>query len=229
MAEWNIGICDDENIDLVEILNLVKEYDQSGCFHTFTYFSAAELLMSAAPLDIALLDIEMTEPTGFEAAKELISRKNPPVILFITKSNAYALKGYGIALRYIQKPIDKFCFFEAMDAAVMEVTAHRMAFKINGITYALHLVDIFYIEIYGHYAMIHSRQEVYKLRASVKDIITALPQGYFVRTHKSFIVNMEQIRSATSEDVTLCDGTRIPLSRGRAKEFNDVFNRFLGR
>ena len=231
MDKIRIGICDDEVADLIAVLQLAQEYDAGQQMHISIYVRAADLLAEAknAAFDIALLDIEMEPPTGFDAAKELIALERPPVIIFTTKSSAYSLKGYGIALRYLQKPLIKADFYEEMDSAIREVKAHRFSFVVGNTMIVLPISDVQYIEMFGHYAIVHDANNEYRFRSTLKEIIAGLPKGYFAMPHKSILVNLEHIKSATSTDLLLDNGVRLPISRRKQQEFNQMFFGFLGR
>lgn len=170
----------------------------------------------------------MEPPTGLDIAKVLVSLESPPVVIFATKSNAYALKGYGVAIRYLQKPICQPEFFEAVDAAIADATAHRLTFQLDSMLISVHLRDVQYIESFGHYTVIHTSQDQYRLRSTLKDISSRLPKGYFAAPHKSYIVNLEHIRSASTSEVTLDCGVVIPIGRKRTQEFNNALYRFWG-
>ena len=228
MEKLKIAVCDDEAGDLAQLIALLGEYD-TECMLDMRVYSGAGELLKAEGVDIVLIDIEMPAPNGFEAAKKLKARKDPPVIIFTTKSNAYAVKGYGVAIRYLQKPLQEKPFFEAMDAAIGEAIAHRLTFEVNETTYALRLCQITHIEIYGHYASIHAEGEVYRIRSTMKEIAAKLPRGSFGIPHKSYAVNLEHVRSVTNSEILLDNGIRIPVSRRKAAEFNQVLYRFLGR
>ena len=231
MEQLRIGICDDESEDLVYSLDLVKKYDRAQQFAVSTFLRASDLLEAAknVPFDIVLLDIEMPSPNGFEAAQQLIKSNEPPSIIFTTKSNAYAVKGYGIAIRYLQKPITYDAISEAFDVAIAEANAHRLTIQVDNAIHAIRLRDVQYIEVFGHYAIIHTEKEAYRYRSSLKEIIGRLPRGYFSICHKSYVVNMEHIKSATSTEIVLDSGAVIPIGRTKAQEFNQAFYRFLGR
>lgn len=231
MEKLRLGICDDETQDLVHILEMVRRYDVDCQLQITTFLHAKDLLNAAkeAGFDITILDIEMEPPTGFDVAKELISMPNPPIVIFATKSNAYALKGYGIAIRYLQKPVDQKDFFEAMDAAISDATAHRLTFQIDASLISIHLRDIQYIETFGHYAVVHTSEEAYRFRSTLKDVMSRLPKGYFASPHKSYVVNLEHIRSASASEIILDCGAVVPIGRKRMQEFNDALYRFLGR
>lgn len=231
MENLRLGICDDETQDLAQILEMVKRYDEDCQLQITTFLHARDLLHTATTsgFDIAILDIEMEPPTGFDIAKELVSMPNPPIVIFATKSNAYALKGYGVAIRYLQKPVMREAFFEAMDAAIADAIAHRLTFQIDTSLVSVHLRDIQYIETFGHYAIVHTAEEAYRFRSTLKDVMSRLPKGYFTSPHKSYVVNLEHIRSATASEITLDCGAVVPIGRKRMQEFNDTLYRFLGR
>lgn len=231
MEKLRLGICDDETQDLAQILEMVKWYDEDCQFHITTFLHAKDLLLAAKTysFDITILDIEMEPPTGFDVAKELIAMPEPPIVIFATKSNAYALKGYGVAIRYLQKPIAKADFFEAMDAAVADAVAHRMTFQIDNTLVSIRLGDIQYIETFGHYAVVHTDQNAYRFRSTLKEVMERIPKGYFVSPHRSYIVNLEHIHTATATQILMDCGAVIPIGRKHAQEFNDALYRFLGR
>lgn len=231
MEKLQIAICDDESIDLENILSAVHSYDKDKSFDISTFSNTEDLLNSISfmSFDIVLLDIEMEPQSGFDAAKKIIERPDSPIIIFVTKTNAFALKGYGIALRYVQKPVNHEELFEALDAAINEAVAHRMTFKIGDVTYALKLRNVSHIEVFGHYAVIHAENQTYRIRSTLKDIVSRLPKTHFASPHNSYVVNLEHIKAATADEVLLDGGVRIPISRRKAQEFNDAFYRFVGR
>jgi len=231
MERLKIAVCDDEAIDLVQVVATLREYDGNDRFDITTFDHALDLLKStmSTNFDIVLLDIEMESPNGFDVAKDIIKQKDPPVIIFITKSNAYALKGYGIAIRYLQKPLSKDDLFDAINVAIQDAMAHRMTFKIEDTLYVLRIQNISYIEVFGHYATVHTDGKTYRFRSSLKEIVLKLPKSYFAVPHKSYVVNMEHICSATSDEIQLTNGAKIPISRRKAQEFNEAFYKFIGR
>lgn len=100
-----LALCDDDAADLELLAGYCRQYDPALPIHCFS--SAAALLERDAqdPFDIVFLDIEMAHPNGYEAAVELSRRECPPAVIFTTQSFSYAVRGYGLALRYLPKPI----------------------------------------------------------------------------------------------------------------------------
>ena len=101
------AICDDELRDLTEIKLLIQQYDISHQIQLDCFESAIDLYRAAqtTAYDFVILDIEMPSPNGYEIAKQLKTIKPNTLIVFATNSTAYTTKGYGIAFRYLLKPL----------------------------------------------------------------------------------------------------------------------------
>lgn len=230
MNGWNIAVCDDEPQELASLLRLVTRYHPDGEPRQFS--TARDLLRAAetTPFHLILLDIEMAAPTGFEAARQLVATQEPrPLIIFITKSSAYTTRGYGIAFRYLVKPVAWDDFVCVMDAAIDELKANRFSFEYNGNLLSIPLRSIYYIESFAHIAVIHTADKEYRIRATLSELRQQLPLSRFVSPHKSYLVSMSYINTVGSDDLTLTSGARIPISRRKRQEFHQAFCRFLGR
>ena len=119
MLKYHVAVCDDEKSDLDGIVQSVQQYDVQGCFDIETYLDGNELLselqMQKKSFDLLLLDIEMPS-NGFQLAQSLIQMEKHPLVVFVTKRHEYAVQGYGVAFRYLVKPLDQTLF-----AAVLEL------------------------------------------------------------------------------------------------------------
>jgi DNA-binding LytR/AlgR family response regulator len=72
--------------------------------------------------------------------------------------------------------------------------------------------DIYYIEAERNYCRIHSKDKEYLLVMTLKDINDKLPQGHFVRVHRSFIVNVAHVDEVALSHVAVAKKA-IPLSK----------------
>lgn len=230
MRKISIAICDDEQKERETLRNLVMQYGKNREF-AIQEFSSADALLKCTDhtWDIVLLDIEMQAPTGFEAACVLVKRKPKPLILFVTKSSRYITRGYGVAFRYLVKPLDADEFAQAMDSACEEIAANRFSFQIDNALFSIPFEDIYYLESFGHLAIVHTADTEYRIRTSLAELWKQLPQSRIAVPHKSYLVNMAYINKATATEIVLTNGVRIPISRRKRQEFNETFFRYLGR
>ena len=226
-----IAICDDELQDLHTLENAIKQYDTSNLIQISSFTSAKDLLTSSGSVlyDIAVLDIEMSSPNGYDVAVELLKKSKPPLIIFATNSMEYTIRGYGVAFRYITKPITYEKISAVLDAAIPEVRANRFVFSVDGASQILHMQDIYYVEVYNHVTTLHTMDGEYSIRATLKDVQAQLPQGYFGMPHQSYIVNFQHIKTATAQEVSLTNGAKLPVSRRRQTDFNHKLHAYLGR
>lgn len=88
---------------------------------------------------------------------------------------------------------------------------------------------IYYIESYGHTILVHSKGKDFQLRMNIQDAAKQLPKRCFTAPHRCYLVNMEHILYTSSDEIMLCNGAKLPISRRKRQEFNQAFNTYLGR
>lgn len=226
-----VAICDDDSKDLETLHSLIRKYDSQNTFvvHSFSDSEQFQATWDTVSYDIVLLDIEMKAPTGYELGKRLKELNAPSVIIFVTKSGKYVLKGYGIAFRYLMKPVQYDEFSMAMDAAIAEVSSGRLSFSNNDGMTCIPINDILYVESYRHTVTVHTLSNVYELRQTLASIAGSLPRTMFISPHKGYLVNLRHIYFASSTEIKLSNGVVIPISRRKRLEFNTALNNYLGR
>ena len=225
-----IAICDDDPNDLAALSHCLKNYNANG-LDIYEFVKSNDLLLSikAVTYDIVFLDIEMPAPNGYETALSLKKLAPNSLIIFLTKSMEYTLRGYGLVFRYLTKPISRRNLYSVLDTAIKEVTANRFVFTTEGVSRVLQLEEIYYIEVFNHYIILHTVDREHPFRATLKDVLSQLPAGYFGMPHQSYIVNFAHIKTATNSDLHLTNGSTIPISRRRQKDFTEQFYLYLGR
>lgn len=226
-----VAICDDSLTDLQEIAALVAQYGKTHDVTVATFTSVKEFLALAVQksYDVVLLDIIMAERDGYSVAKEMRFWEAAPLVVFVTNSMEYTVRGYGVAFRYLPKPIQYQQIEEALDAVAEQVFSERYTFSANGTDYIVAIRDIYYFEVYGHWTTIHLADESFRVRASLKSIRESLPQHLFGAPHSSYLVNFTHIRTASSTRLSLTNGAVIPVSRRNYATFNQLLRLFLGR
>lgn len=223
-----IAICDDDEKDLHHLSDLLAKQDPS--IHIFCFSTAKALYDSTRDTnyDAVFLDIEMEAPNGYEIALQLSREESHPIILFVTNSAAYAVRGYGLALRYLLKPLCVEVLKDALDALRQEISNNRVVVTLNGSSHVLKVQDILYAEVIKHHITLYTTTGSYSYRTSLREFMEQLPKRWFCSPHQSYVVNLLHIRTASAQEVCMMDGTRIPITRSRQKEFHQSFHRFLG-
>lgn len=224
-----IAICDDDVTDLEATLRCISKYDAGLACDT--YGSAVALIdaLKTTFYDIIFLDIEMHTLNGFDAAKQIMAGKEKPRIIFVTNSTQYTIQGYGVAFRYLVKPISAAAMEEVLTAAFEDLMPRKIALEIGGVNTFFDLKDIYYFEVFSHTIKIITETAVFSCRNSLKNIEELLLGSSFLRPHNSFVVNAAHVVSASQADISMRDGRKIAISRKRKDEVFRALYQYLRR
>lgn len=225
-----IAVCDDNIEDLsamVRLLNLYRTERHLGCeYAVFTNgFELVSALEKGKRFDIYCLDILMPGFTGMDVAKEIRSFDKTAPIMFFTSSVEFALESYSVkAFNYILKPISKEKFFITFDEMLEQVKVKNDEDAIvvkssDGIQRIL-VSGLVFAEVTGRKVLYHLLSgkviECTEPFSPVCDLLMKF--GHFVKTHRSYIVNMQYVDTIDDHRVTLQTGGSVPVAQGKGKE-----------
>ncbi len=225
-----IAICDDEIIFVNVIDDYLKKYiDQEN--DTVEKFTSGEDLVDQYNLnkkfDLIFLDCKMKKMNGIEAAREIRKTDIDVEIIFVSALIGFATEGYEVnARRYIVKPASeeavKKNYFEV--AKQLEERANKnYIIKTKNEIIKINRNEIFYIESKLRKIEIHTAKEKFETYSKIKEEELELRKHKFFRAHKSFLVNLNNVKSVGQKDIKLEDGRIIPLSKQYRQEFIVAF------
>ena len=123
-----IAICDDEKEILDEVSGYIKNYAENKNnldIEVFRFDSARTLISTledGKSFDIFVLDVYIGDEMGTELADCIRKKGIESPIIFATTSIEHAPQSYETGtLRYLIKPINPRKFYEALDAALLQV------------------------------------------------------------------------------------------------------------
>ncbi len=171
--------------------------------------------------DVVFLDIQMPGLTGLEVAEAWQQDGKPPYIVFVTAFDQYAVQAFRLhALDYLMKPIRTQAFGEALSKVQVALgqkdrgafdqrlqallEAHDRQQRVRphllvkeGERYVLvRTADIQAIEATGNYVCLHCERGQHLLRGSLSSLEGRFDPERFVRTHRSWIANLDQVKEA---------------------------------
>lgn len=224
-----IAICDDDALDLQSLQSMIREYDAALDITTFN--AASELLRAFESVfyDIVFMDIEMEHPNGYEAAKILMEKNAKPLIIFVTNSGEYTIRGYGIAFRYLPKPLASETVFAVLNLAIERVSPQTIEIDVYDKKMFLSVRDIYYIEAKNHVVLVNTKEDTYRCRASLKGIEQRLPTTGFARPHNSYIVNLNEVNTSEKFQLVMTNGAAVPISQRYARAFDLALTQFIRR
>jgi len=171
-------------------------------------------------IDLVFLDIQMPKITGIDFLKNL---SNPPLVIFTTAFPEYAIEGYELnVMDYLLKPIS----FERFFKSVLKVQAylslrlrHEVTqvenyffIKSNQKIEKVLIEDILYVEALSNYVILYTKNKKHIVYMSFKGMESQLPEGLFIKIHKSYIVAVNAIQTIDNNEVILADHI-LPISK----------------
>lgn len=223
-----IAVCDDDQRDLKLLESYCRQFDPEI---PVAMFSSGEALLEAYRkdfYDLVFLDIELGRLNGLEAGKRLAGMSPKPIIVFTTHSSSYAVRGYGIAMRYLTKPIAYDTFSAVMKLALEQILPRKIIIISNGIQRIVPIGEILYFEVLRHQLFVHLKSgESLSMRRTLAEVIEQIPCGPFAQPHKSYYINMEYVDRLTQQNITMTNGDLIPISRSRKNNFQLRLNEYM--
>lgn len=220
----NCIVVDDSAVQRITITKLVNESTLLNLIGEFANALEAKICINNNALDLIFLDVEMPLISGFDLLDGL---KTKPQIIFITSKADYALKAFDYeATDFLQKPISKERFLKAVKKAtelhalrydIPQEQGESIVIKSNLKKLKIYLSKIKWIEAYGDYIKVVTDDETHLVLSTMKGFEKELPEGKFIRVHKSFIINLSRVEKFNNKFIEI-GTTKIPLSRNKKEE-----------
>jgi DNA-binding LytR/AlgR family response regulator len=220
----NCIVVDDSAVQRVTITKLVNESTLLNLIGDFANALEAKNCINNNTIDLIFLDVEMPLISGFDLLDGL---KTKPQIIFITSKADYAAKAFDYeATDFLQKPLSKERFIKAIKKAsdlhalrydLHEEQGESIVIKSNLKKLKIYLSKIKWIEAYGDYVKVVTDDETHLVLSTMKGFEKELPEGKFIRVHKSFIINLSRVEKFNNKFIEI-GTTKIPLSRNKKEE-----------
>ena len=179
----------------------------------------------------------MEDLTGIDLVKTL---KNLPITIFTTAYSEYALEGFELDIAdYLVKPIFFQRFCKAIDKAIEliqfrkssvnasphlteKIPASNYFFvKTNRKMVKVEYAEILFIESYGEYVKIYTKDDVILALQRTSFMEEMLPSEDFIRIHRSHIINVNQIKEIDGNTVVI-EQHRLTISKRMKEKFISV-------
>lgn len=207
-------LVDDEQHAIDILLNYAGQVGSLSVEGSFTNPVQALEFARNNNIQLVFLDVQMPGITGIEFIQALGG--NVAVIL-TTAYSEFALKGYDLdVVDYLVKPIRLPRFLQAVQKAAARLEENKQTIAadadhlfvktgIKGKLQRVNFADIDYIEAMKNYVAIHSKETKTLVYTSMKEIEERLPDHFFLRVHKSFIIPVRKITGIEGNIILLKD------------------------
>ncbi|KAB2913790.1 MAG: response regulator transcription factor [Bacteroidetes bacterium] len=224
-------IVDDEPLAQDILDSYVKKTPQLNLVGICSNAIEALEKMKHNQVDLIFLDIQMPEITGIDFLRSL---KDPPMVIFTTAYQNYAVEGFELnAIDYLLKPFSQDRFLKAVRKAeelFVLKNEHsqreddyifiKSDQKLQKVSYN----DILFVEALADYVKIHTPEKRYITLQTMKNMEEKLPERYFKRVHRSFIVALDKIITIVGGNVEI-NGQKIPIGKNYKEGFYDALKK----
>lgn len=194
--------------------------------------------------DLIFLDIQMPKINGFEML-ELID--NPPPVIFTTAFDEYAIKAFEAhAVDYLLKPFSQIRFDKAIEkwnekkkstinatqdlletASLSPAQSQRIVIKDGSKIKIIPIQDVFYLEAADDFVKVYTKDGYFLKNKTMGHFEKTLDNAQFVRSHRSYIVNIQQITRIDPYEkdnhvAVLRSGVKVPISRSGYPKLKSV-------
>jgi DNA-binding LytR/AlgR family response regulator len=225
-------IIDDEPVARKVLQEFIEEIDYLELTGQAEDPLKAITLLHGNEIDIIFLDINMPKINGINFLK---SSKTNANIIMTTAYAEYAVEAYGLdVLDYLVKPIAFDRFLKACNKAkemkiLKETTGNQpnktsdhFFIKCDSQIEKVFYADLLYAEAMLNYVMLYTSTKKMMVYVTMKSLEEQLPASIFIKVHKSFIVNINKIKSIEGNILNIGNG-KITISQNlREKVINEI-------
>ncbi|MCF8413957.1 MAG: LytTR family transcriptional regulator DNA-binding domain-containing protein [Melioribacteraceae bacterium] len=242
-------IIDDEKLAREIIKNFLGAFEEIEILDECSNgFDGIKSIQQNKP-DFIFLDIQMPKLNGFEMLELL---EDPPEIIFSTAYDQYALKAFELnAIDYLLKPFSEERFEQTVKKIMeklaqnrseenaakkisnadvyLEEKLERIVVKQNSKVHVIPVSSINFLEANDDYVAIKCSEGNFLKNKTMKFYEDHLDSNKFIRTHRSYIVNIDfikEIESIAKESYQILgkDGTKLPVSKSGYSSLKSIFN-----
>ena len=229
-------IVDDESLALSRLKRLLNE---NGIDDITAFDNPIEALkeVTKTKFDAVFLDISMPNITGLELADSIIQLEPKTFIIFQTAYSEFALEAYKSGgMGYLIKPIESNDIKNILEKvrnfkSSLNEESKKILGKRGDKLYLIDISDIYYIKADLDEVIIKIKEADAYVRRKIGDLETLLNGKNFFRIHRSYIVNVDKIKSMRSVEQSKLeisfDGIAeiITSSKEGAKDFREYIER----
>lgn len=232
-----IAICDDQKIMRNDVKKCLDDYSfQRDLDIVYREFSTGlDFLRDKSHFDLVILDYRLSEDSqinGLAVAKKLRSHNKGVSIIFLTSYPKVVFSSFEVdTFRFLVKPLEPEKLFKALDDYLKTTDKNDipLAVKLDGVNTVLNAKKIRYLEGQGKYSLIHTGDDKFECHELMSDLENRLPEDYFFRCHRSFVVNMKYVTAYDSTQIFLRGGQTVPVSKRKLEEFKAAFITYTKR
>lgn len=225
-----IAVCDDDEKALQETLELLKGYRKVP-LNVDVYTSGEALLAAGKKYDIVLLDIDMDGINGIETARRIRETDREVKLIYSTNYSDYTIFAFGVhAFAYLLKPLKAEELYAQLDeACAYGLFGPEPELEFQAKEGIVHIAssEILCFEYLNRQVLMRSAGQIWHLKRRITELAGEMEHYGFAMPHKSFVVNLYAVQRIHGYEITLTDGSVVPLSQKKSAQFRRALNEYL--
>lgn len=231
---YHIAIVEDEADFAAQLKEFLEQYQRENNLQLkiSVFGDGADILRGyQAIYDIILLDIEMPEVNGMDAAEQIRGMDQDVVLMFITNMAGYAIRGYEVgALDFVMKPITYYTFSMKFSRAVKRVKQkerQQILLTLSDGVKKFGIHQIYYVEVQNRMLHYHTDEGEYILRGTMQSVEQMLEPYPFAKCNYWYIVNLTHV-SEVRKNIAIVGGHELEISRRNRSAFLKALTEYIG-
>jgi DNA-binding LytR/AlgR family response regulator len=244
-------VVDDERPARDELTFQLGQLDEVGEVLGAAEATECLRLLESAEVDAVFLDVRMPGLDGLELARIVRLLARPPLLVFVTAFDSYAVEAFGLAaVDYLLKPVRP----ERLRATVkrlletragasaagaggggahddVEAIGDRLPVLAHGRIVLVNIDDIRVALVAGERVVVHTHEDRFQARHTLAELEHRLHGHGFLRVHRAYLVNLRHVLTIES----FFNGTyllklrnvpnlTVPVSRRHAADLRAAVN-----
>lgn len=223
----HIALCDDDK-NAVSVLAgaVISAFEANGFQIQLDFFTSGKALLSSlagSSYDLVLLDINMPGLDGIEVGRQVKAIDHTIPVVFVSECEERVFEAFSVQpLCFVRKSnfVDDITGAVELYRKYREMTRSAEHVEFAGKTnlVSLKVAQIRYMESDHNYQMVHvtDQEKPIAVKMTMENMGEKMKPYGFLRIHKGYLVNYRFIRRIGSSQVTLIDGTGLPVGRSKA-------------
>lgn len=191
--------------------------------------------LNSNTVDFMFLDLNMPKLKGFDFLRTL---NHPPKVIVTTAYKEFALEGFELNVSdYLLKPFSFERLVKAVNTVVTTLPQpkiepskpiknkpNRFFIKGDKKYHQITTDELLFIEAYGNYTKLFFKDDMLVSHEKISAFESYLPEGNFLRVHKSFIVSIDKVKSIEGNRISIETYT-IPIGQTYKTQINTLLNK----
>lgn len=216
-------VVEDELPARERLISMLKKFEEFESIEEASCGEEALAKIASFSPNVVFLDIQMPDIDGINLAKEIIRAEDPPLIIFVTAYDKYAIDAFEVnAIDYILKPANleriqtaverikellgtkdaKGGFMSELNGALNKILEkgdekfNRMTLfhEESGNRVITEISDIWWIFAKEDKTFARTQKGEFRIFETLGNLSKRLPAELFVRTHKAYIINVKHVQ-----------------------------------